>query len=77
MIQTVPGKFLDYATIELAAPGNDLDIHELVKIAKPLKFYLALRKLVFGDHTEPNADDTATPDDTTTSHDGSTPHDVI
>ncbi len=49
VVQTVPGKWLNYATIELAAPGTDEDTHTLRRIADPQHFYETLRWLVFGD----------------------------
>jgi Bacterial PH domain len=52
--QTVPGKLLDYGTIELEAPGSHPDVRKLVKIERPNQFYLQLRWAVFG---EPHAPD--------------------
>lgn len=47
--QTVPGKLLDYGTIELEAPGSHPDVRKLVKIERPNQFYLQLRRAVFGE----------------------------
>jgi hypothetical protein len=55
--QTVPGKLLNYGTIELEAPGSHPDVRKLVKIERPNQFYLQLRRAVFG---EPHGSD---PDD--------------
>jgi hypothetical protein len=57
MVQTVPGKILGYATIELEAPGNHPDVRRLERIATPHAFYLELRRVVFGDPSVPDPDD--------------------
>lgn len=57
MIQTVPGKVLGYATIELEAPGNHPDVRRLERIARPHAFYLELRRVVFGEPGAPDPDD--------------------
>jgi hypothetical protein len=57
IIQTVPGKMLGYATIELEAPGNHPDVRRLERIARPHAFYLELRRVVFGEPDGPDPDD--------------------
>ena len=57
--QTVLGKLLDYGTIELEAPGSHPDVRSLVKIARPHRFYMGIRKVIFGDASDlmPDPDD--------------------
>jgi hypothetical protein len=57
MVQTVPGKILGYATIELEAPGNHPEVRRLERIARPHEFFLQLRHVVFGDPTAVDPDD--------------------
>lgn len=57
LIQTVPGKILNYGTIELEAPGDHPDVRRLKRIADPHAFYLALRHVVFGEGVPPDPDD--------------------
>ena len=57
MIQTVPGKILHYATIELEAPGDHPDVRKLKQIAKPKEFYLELRCAIFDEPLPPDPDD--------------------
>lgn len=57
LIQTVPGKILDYGTIDLEAPGDHPDVRHLKKIARPQDFYLELRRVVFGDPRGADPDD--------------------
>jgi hypothetical protein len=57
LIETVPGKLLGYGTIELEAPGDHPGVRHLVKIDNPHEFYLALRRLVFGEADRPDPDD--------------------
>jgi hypothetical protein len=57
MIQTVPGKLLGYATIELEAPGNHPDVRRLERIGNPHVFFLELRRVIFGDPAPPDPDD--------------------
>jgi hypothetical protein len=57
MIQTVPGKLLGYATIELEAPGNHPDVRRLERIGNPHVFFLELRRVIFGDPVPPDPDD--------------------
>jgi hypothetical protein len=68
MVQTVPGKILDYATIELEAPGNHPDVRHMVKLWHPHAFYRELRHMTFADRA-PDPDDVGThgslPEDTT------------
>ncbi|MCW2494565.1 MAG: hypothetical protein JWQ77_489 [Jatrophihabitans sp.] len=47
LVQTVPGKILNYATIELEAPGDHPDVRHLVRIAEPMHFYEQLRRIIF------------------------------
>lgn len=47
IIQTVPGKLLNYASIELEAPGQHPEVRHLMQINRPYDFYAALRKLMF------------------------------
>jgi hypothetical protein len=49
IVQSVPGKLLDYATIELEAPGNHPDVRRMVKVWHPHDFYRHLRHLAFTD----------------------------
>jgi hypothetical protein len=56
LIQTVPGKLLDYGTIELEAPGDHPDVRHLVRIAKPKAFYDRLRRVVFGEELRADPD---------------------
>jgi hypothetical protein len=57
LIQTVPGKLLDYGTIELEAPGDHPDVRRLVRIAHPNEFYAELRGIVFGEPLGPDPDE--------------------
>lgn len=57
LVQTVPGKILDYGTIELEAPGDHPDVRRLSKIARPKPFFLQLRRVVFGEPHGPDPDD--------------------
>ena len=57
LIQTVPGKVFNYGTIELEAPGDHPDVRRLRRIARPHEFYLAVRRVVFGDGVHPDPDD--------------------
>lgn len=57
MVQTVPGKLLGYATIELEAPGDHPDVRRLKRIANPHTFYLELRRVVFGEPSAPDPND--------------------
>jgi len=58
LVQTVPGKLLNYGTIELEAPGDHPDVRHLVRIAEPLQFYNQLRAVIFGgDVSGPDPDD--------------------
>jgi hypothetical protein len=59
MVQTVPGKLLDYGTIELEAPGNHPDVRRMAKIWRPHAFYRELRHLIFTDRV-PDPDDVGT-----------------
>ena len=67
IVQTVPGKLFDYATIELEAPGNHPDVRHMVKVWHPHAFYRDLRHLVFSEQ-RPDPDDVGTsalPEDAT------------
>lgn len=57
VVQTVPGKLLRYANIELEAPGDHPDVRRLRRIANPHEFYLALRRQVFGEDQLPDPND--------------------
>ncbi|HZC70296.1 MAG TPA: PH domain-containing protein [Jatrophihabitans sp.] len=57
VVQTVPGKILGYATIELEAPGEHPDVRRLRRIANPDTFYLELRRLIFADGHGPDPDE--------------------
>jgi PH (Pleckstrin Homology) domain-containing protein len=57
VVQSVLGKVLDYATIELEAPGAHPDTHQLRNIARPRQFYAQLRGLVFDAESKPDPDD--------------------
>ncbi|WP_375490691.1 hypothetical protein [uncultured Jatrophihabitans sp.] len=57
LTQTVPGKLLDYGTIDLEAPGDHPDVRHLTKIAGPHQFYLELRRVAFGEAVNGDPDD--------------------
>jgi hypothetical protein len=57
MVQTVPGKILGYATIELEAPGDHPDVRRLHRIANPHRFFGELRRVVFGEPAGLDPDD--------------------
>jgi hypothetical protein len=57
LIQTVPGKLLDYGTIELEAPGDHPDVRRLIRITHPNEFYAELRGIVFGEPLGPDPDE--------------------
>jgi hypothetical protein len=57
LVQTVPGKILGYGTIELEAPGDHPDVRRLHRIARPQDFYLAVRRVVFGEPGYADPDD--------------------
>lgn len=57
VVQTVPGKILGYANIELEAPGEHPDVRRLIRIANPDTFYLELRRRIFSDGQSPDPDD--------------------
>jgi hypothetical protein len=57
LVQTVPGKILGYASIELEAPGDHPDVRRLLRIAEPIPFYEILRAVIFGEDT-PDPDET-------------------
>lgn len=59
IVQSVPGKLLDYATIELEAPGNHPDVRRMVKIWHPHAFYRELRHLLFSEQ-KPDPDEVGT-----------------
>lgn len=65
IVQTVPGKWLDYGTIELEAPGNHPDVRRMVKIWHPHRFYGALRRLLFSEPRHDPDDGGALPEDAT------------
>jgi hypothetical protein len=55
--QTVLGKVLNYGTIELEAPGSHPDVRKLVNVSRPNRFYLEVRKVVFGTAADLDPDD--------------------
>jgi hypothetical protein len=57
LIQTVPGKLLDYGTIELEAPGDHPDVRRLIRIVHPNDFYAELRAIVFGERLPADPDE--------------------
>lgn len=57
MVQTVPGKLLGYADIDLEAPGNHPGLRELKRIARPHAFFLELRRVIFGEPSPPDPND--------------------
>jgi hypothetical protein len=57
IVQTVPGKVLGYATIELEAPGDHPDVRRLARIAHPHEFFLELRRVIFGEPLPPDPND--------------------
>jgi hypothetical protein len=59
LVQTVPGKILDYGTIELEAPGDHPDVRRLVRIAAPTTFYDKLRGAMFANDLDPDPNDGA------------------
>ena len=66
LIQTVPGKLLDYGTIELEAPGDHPDVRRLIRIVRPNEFYAELRAIVFGERLPPDPDEGPTDTNATT-----------
>jgi hypothetical protein len=57
LVQTVPGKLLNYGSIEIEAPGQHPDVRLILKIARPHPFYLQLRRVVFGEGIDLDPDD--------------------
>lgn len=55
--QTVWGKLLNYGSIEIEAPGQHPDVRQLVKIARPHRFYLQVRGVIFGEGIDLDPDD--------------------
>jgi Bacterial PH domain len=55
--QTVLGKILNYGSIEIEAPGQHPDVRLLKIIAQPQRFYLQLRRVVFGKDVDLEPDD--------------------
>jgi hypothetical protein len=55
--QTVLGKLLGYGSIELEAPGQHPDVRVLSTIARPHRFYLQVRRVVFGAGADLDPDD--------------------
>jgi hypothetical protein len=64
VVQSVPGKILGYANIELEAPGEHPDVKRLKRIANPHAFYLELRTEVFGEDRRADPDDGGSEHDT-------------
>jgi hypothetical protein len=56
-VQTVPGKLMGYATIELEAPGDHPDVRRLERIAHPHTFFLEMRRVIFGEPVPPDPND--------------------
>ncbi|MGN6607748.1 MAG: PH domain-containing protein [Jatrophihabitans sp.] len=57
LVQTVPGKWFGYGTIELEAPGDHPDTHNLTRINDAVGFFMILRELIFGEPQPPDPDD--------------------
>jgi hypothetical protein len=57
IVQTVPGKILGYANVELEAPGEHPDVRRLKRIARPHTFFLELRRVIFGEPHAPDPND--------------------
>lgn len=55
--QSVPGKLLNFGSIEIEAPGQHPDVRILKVIARPQRFYLQLRRVVFGEGIDLDPDD--------------------
>jgi hypothetical protein len=55
--QSVPGKWLNYGSIEIESPGQHPDVRLLRVIARPHPFYLKLRQAVFGEGIDLDPDD--------------------
>ncbi len=55
--QSVPGKILNYGSIEIESPGQHPDVRKLKVIAQPQRFYLKLRQIVFGEGIDLDPDD--------------------
>jgi Bacterial PH domain len=55
--QSVPGKILNYGSIEIESPGQHPDVRLLKIIARPHPFYLQLRRVVFGEGIDLDPDD--------------------
>jgi hypothetical protein len=62
LVQTVPGKWFGYGSIELEAPGDHPDTHRLMYIQDAVHFFMILRELVFGEPQSSDPDDDG-PDD--------------
>ena len=60
LIQTVPGKLLNYGSVMLEAPGDHPDVRHLVRIADPIPFYNQLRGLLFAGERPLDPDDHGT-----------------
>lgn len=59
LVQTVPGKWFGYGSIELEAPGAHPDTHNLMMIRDAVPFFMILRELIFGEPQPPDPDDYA------------------
>ena len=58
LVETVPGKLLHYATIELEAPGDHPGLRRLEHMRHGRRFYTHLRRIVFADgRGEPDPDE--------------------
>lgn len=57
LIETVFGRWLGYATIEVEAPGDHPGLRRLFRMSRLGKFYLELRQVVFEEDGRPDPDD--------------------
>ena len=56
-LESWPGTWLDYASIELEAPGQHPGTRHLLRVARASPFYLAMRNTVFGETGAPDPDE--------------------
>jgi hypothetical protein len=52
-----PGTWLDYATIDLEAPGDHPGVRHLIRVGRANPFYLTMRDTVFGEVWSPDPDE--------------------
>jgi hypothetical protein len=52
-----PGTWLDYATIDLEAPGDHPGVRHLIRVGRANPFYLTMRDTVLGEAWSPDPDE--------------------